>query len=497
MSAADVSFLYLEARTEPQHVGSIAVFAMPPGGFDYDRLVRLLDERISCFPRYRQRIRAVPGHIANPVWADDAAFDITYHVRRSALPRPGTDAQLLEFAARIHSRLLDRARPLWELYLVEGLAGDRLAVITKTHHAMVDGVGAVDVAQVILDELPRPRRTVEALWMPEPEPSGTALVLGAVADVVRRPAAVTDTVRLALHDARAAVGKLGKLGTVGASAAGLVSSATALVRHSPPAPLRATLGQQRRIAIARTRLDDYREVRRVHGGSVNDVVLATVTGALRGWLTRRDVPLAPSMTVRALVPMSVLDDPRARPVRSRVTGTVVDLPVGEPAAVRRLERLIAASMAHRQSGRSVPADALSAITGLAPPTMHALGARVAHGLTHRPFDVVVTNVPGPQVPLYAAGARMTEMFPIVPLNPGHAMGIGLTSYDGGVYYGLDGDRDTMPDLAEVAQLIEQSLAELVRVSPHRHGPVRPSSERSTRRRNPRRSATPNPREPQR
>jgi WS/DGAT/MGAT family acyltransferase len=376
------------------------------------------------------------------------------------------------------------------MYLVEGLAGDRLAIITKTHHAMVDGAGAVDITQVILDEAPQPRRTVETLWMPEPEPSGAALVLGAVANVLRRPAALTDPVRFGLNDARATLDK------VGTAAAGVVSAASALVGHSRPEPLATTLGQHRRLAVARTTLDDYREVRRAHGGSVNDVVLATVTGALRAWLAHRGVSLGPAATVRALVPMSVVDDARAESVGSRVTGTVVDLPVGQPDALQRLEYLVAASVAHRRSGRSVPAEALSALTGFAPPTLHALGARAAQGLNRRLFDVVITNVPGPQVPLYAAGARMTEMFPVIPLNPGQAMAIALTSYDGGVYYGLDGDRDAMPDLAEVARLIEESLAELVRESTRRDRPVRLSADRPARRRAPRRSARA-PREPQR
>src|ERR1700744_1280733 len=187
LSPADVNFFYLEDRTQPQHVGGLAVLEPPADGFDYDRLVRLLEERISLVPRYRQRMKAVPGNLANPIWVDDPAFDITYHVRRSALPRPGMDLSLLEFCARIQSRLLDRNRPLWEMYLVEGLSGGRVAVVTKTHHSMVDGIGAIDIAQVLLDAAPEPRRTVEALGMPEPEPNAARLVADALAGTVRRP----------------------------------------------------------------------------------------------------------------------------------------------------------------------------------------------------------------------------------------------------------------------------------------------------------------------
>jgi diacylglycerol O-acyltransferase len=455
LSSADVSFFYLEGRTTPQHVGGIAVFAPPVEGFDYERLVRLLEERICLVPRYRQRMRAIPGHVANPVWVDDPNFDITYHVRRSALPRPGTQGQLLEFCARIQSRLLDRTRPLWEMYLVEGLADGKVAVVTKTHHAMVDGVGAIDIGQVILDRSPEPLRTVEALWMPEPEPSGADLLIEALAGFARRPAAVLDAVRLGVKDIRASTAQVTSL------AGTALSTALALVRRAPLSPLTVQLGQQRRIAVARTRLEDYRRVRQAHGGTVNDVALATVAGALRGWLLQRGEPVAPGLVVRALVPVSVSDEHGA----GQVTPLLVDLPIGEPSPLQRLSLIGKAMDEHKRSGRSVSAAALVALSGFAPPTLHGLGARAARGLTRRMFRLVVTNVPGPQLPLYAAGARMTEMFPIPPLGPGQAVSIGMTSYDGGVFYGVNGDRDAMPDLDVLATLIEASLAELVQASP--------------------------------
>jgi diacylglycerol O-acyltransferase / wax synthase len=483
LSSADVSFFHLEGRTTPQHVGELAVFRPPADGFDYDRLVRLLEERISLVPRYRQKVRGIPGHIANPVWVDDPNFDITYHVRRSALPRPGSDAQLLEFTARILSRLLDRSRPLWEMYLLEGLADDRLAVISKTHHAMVDGIGAVDITQVILDTGPEPRRTVEPLWMPAPEPSPASLVVHAVAGMARRPATLLDAVRLGVHDVRTTTGRFT------AVLGGAVSTAAAVVRPVPSSPLHATVGEQRRVAIARTRLEDYRQVRRAHGGTVNDVALATVAGALRGWLLQRGEVVATAQTVRALVPVSVHspgeqhgtgehgrgDEHRAGghgagehgpggQGAGRVTPLLVDLPIGEPDPVRRLLQIRSAMAAHHQSGRSVGADALVALSGFAPPTLHALGARAANGLTQRLFSLVVTNVPGPQQPVYAAGARMTEVFPIPPLGPGRAVSIGLTSYDGGVYFGINGDRDAMYDIGVLAGLVEEALADLVEAS---------------------------------
>ena len=478
MTSADVAFLHRETRTAPQHVGGLAIFAPRPGGFEYERLVRLLEERISLAPRYRQKVRMVPGHLANPLWLDDPSFDITYHVRRSALPRPGTDAQLLEFCARIQSRLLDRSRPLWEMYLVEGLSDGRVAVVTKTHEAMVDETRGIDLMHVLLDAAPEPRRTVEAIWMPEPEPGSIDLVRTALMDIARRPTVLADTVREAARDVRSTAAKVGSV------TGGVASLARAVVQRPKPSPLVAQLGEQRRLAIARTRLDDYRTVRAALGGAVNDVVLAVVAGALRGWLLGRGEPLGPASTVRALLPMSVSDPadpdgPGAAAAReqgashpslqrrdpdvltARVRPLLVDLPVGESDPVLRLAQLRYAMASHAASGRAVGADRIAELGGFAPPTLHALGARAAAGLTRRMFSLVVTNVPGPQLPLYASGARLTEMFPILPLAPGQAMSIALTSYDGGMFYGVNGDRDAVPDVNTMAELIEESLVELV------------------------------------
>ena len=458
LSAADVSFLYLEGRTTPMHAGGLAIFASPGDGFDYERLVELIEDRISLVPRYRQKVRFVPGHLANPVWVDDRDFDITYHVRRSALPRPGSDEQLREFCARIQSRPLDRSRPLWEMYLVEGLAEGRFAIITKSHHAMVDGVRGIDIGQVILDTSPSPRAVPDDLWMPAPEPTSAQLVTAAASELLRRPSGVLDTVRLSAHEANTVAVRI--LDLMG----GLVSAAQAVLRPAPSSPLNMPIGEQRRFGVARTSLDDYKLVRRQRGGSINDVVLATVAGALRGWLLFRGEPVTPASTVRAMVPMSVRSESDDADLGNRVSGLVVDLPVGEANPLMRLAQVSYAMRAHKESGQSVGADALVALSGFAPPTLHAVGARLANGLTRRMFNLVVTNVPGPQVPLFVAGARMLEIFPVVPLASGHAVTIGLTSYAGGVYYGLNGDRDAMADVDVLAALIEESLAELVAAS---------------------------------
>jgi diacylglycerol O-acyltransferase / wax synthase len=455
LSALDVSFLYLEEPTTPMHVGGLAVFQPPEEGFDYDRLVALIEGRISLVPRYRQKIRSVPGHLANPVWVDDADFDVTFHVRRSALPKPGSDAQLRDLVGRLMSRRLDRNRPLWEMYLVEGLRDGRIAVVTKTHHAMVDGVSAVDIGQVILDVTRTPRDVPDDLWMPRPPPGVVGLVTDAVTDIVRRPTAVLDAVRMGLLDVRTTATRL--VGAIG----GLAAAARIAARPAPDTPLNVPIGEQRRFGVARTELDDYKRVRKAHGGTVNDVVLATVAGALRGWLLSRGEAVTGGTTIRAMVPVSVRPVQEQASLGNKVSSYLIDLPVGEPDPVVRLSQVSFAMKAHKESGQSVGADALVALSGFAPPTLHSLGARAANGFSRRLFNLVVTNVPGPQFPLYAAGAQMLEMFPVVPLAKGQGLCIGLTSYNGGVYYGLNADRDALADVDVIGSLLEESLAELV------------------------------------
>ncbi|HEV2891681.1 MAG TPA: wax ester/triacylglycerol synthase family O-acyltransferase [Frankiaceae bacterium] len=452
LSPLDVSFLYLEGETTPMHVGGVCILEQPPEGFDYDRLVQIISERIATVPRFRQKVRWVPGRLGNPVWVDDSEFDVTYHVRRSALPKPGTEEQLKELTARVQSRPLDRSRPLWEIYLVEGLADGRIAIVTKTHHAMVDGVAAVDVGAVILDLTREPRETPHVEWTPQREPSSVALVADAVRNAVTKPAEIVTTARANLNDVRRVATRAA--GVAGGLAATLRSTA----RSAPESPLNVDIGAQRRFGMARTDLDDYKRVRKEHGGTVNDVVLATVAGALRTWLLTRGESVN-GRTVRAMVPVSVRAE--GQQLGNRVSSYFVDLPVGEPSPVVRLHQVSYAMSAHKDSGQSVGAEALVAISGFVAPTLHALGARVAAGLSRRLFNVVVTNVPGPQIPLYAAGAEMLEVFPVVPLARGQAVSIGLTSYNGGVYYGLNADRDAMPDVDVLAQCIEESLAELV------------------------------------
>ncbi len=466
LSPLDASFLYMEDRTTPMHVGGVAIFDLPKRGFDYARLVRLISERLVLVPRYRQKVRWVPGHLANPVWIDDPDFDITYHVRQSALPKPGTDAQLRELVARLQSRPLDRERPLWELYLVEGLSDHRIALVTKTHHAVVDGIGAIDIGSVLLDLSPEPRETSRQRWDPAAAPTSAELVGGALVDWLRRPAYVVDAARTTalatITDVRRVADAAGR------TLNGLFSAARSQARGAPTSPLNAEIGEQRRYGTAATSLEDYKLIRKAHGGTVNDVVLAVVAGALRTWLLTRGERVTPATSVRAMVPVSVRapladdgDGQSEQATGNRIASYFVELPVGEPDPVVRLSQVSYEMEAHKAAQQFVGAEALIGLTGFAPPTLHAAAARLASDWSRRVFNTVVTNVPGPQFPLYAAGARMRSMYPVVPLAKGQAVSIGITSYDGGVYYGLNADRDAMPDVDVLAQCIEEALGELL------------------------------------
>jgi WS/DGAT/MGAT family acyltransferase len=287
---------------------------------------------------------------------------------------------------------------------------------------------------------------------PARAPSPLDLVRDAVEEMVRRPSLAVETAGAAVRDARTTARRAALVGRSVLRAAG------SALFPAPATPLNAPVGRQRRVAVARVPLDDVKAVRTAHGGTVNDVLLTVVTGALREFLLSRGEPVVGSTTVRALVPLSVRDEDAGG---TRVTSHLVDLPVGEPNPRVRLARLSYALRAVSRPERSVGADALLALTGFAPPTMHALGARAARGLSRRLFNLVVTNVPGPQRPLYAAGARVLEVWPVVPLAPGQGLAIGMTSYDGCVYVGLDADRDTVGDVDVLADLLEQEAAELL------------------------------------
>ena len=451
----DLAFLNDETLATPRHNTTVEIFEPGPGGFDHDRLVALVADRLPLVPRYRQRVVEVPGHLAAPVWVDDDHFDLGYHVRRSALPRPGSMEQLRDLVARIVSRPLDRSRPLWEVYAVEGLEGDRVALLHKTHQALVDGLHTVDLGQVLLERGPEARELDPDDWTPRPTPSAPTLLAGAVAESVRHPTTAVVTAR---------AGVAASLRTADRTRRRAGQAVSAL-RGRPPvgaSPLAGPVSQQRRVVLVETSLADHRRVRDSHGGTVNDVVLATVAGALRAWLMTRGDDSA-LRAVRALVPVSVNDaEQELTSLGSQIAAHHVDLPLGEASPVVRLHQVSYSNAAHQESVRGIAADRLARISGFAPTTFHAIGARMA--ASEPRAEVSIVNVPGPQTPLYAAGARLESSYPVPTLVPGRPLAVGVTSYDGRLFYGITADRDQVPDVDVLGTCLTQALEELVDLS---------------------------------
>jgi WS/DGAT/MGAT family acyltransferase len=460
LSPLDASFLFAEHRTAAMHVGAVMTFAPPADGpFDPDAFAELIGRRLALVPQYRRKLREVPGGLGMPVWVDDPDFDLAFHVRRSALPAPGTEDVLRELVGRLLSSQLDRSRPLWEVYVVEGLdnngADGGFAVVTKTHHAMVDGMASMDIGTALLDLTSTPRETPADDWRPAPEPSPFALAADAAGEALRRPRLVLDRAGRAAGDLPAAVA------TVGRAVQQMMATGRSMAPVRPVRPLNGLTGQQRRYGMVRTSLADHRAVRRRHGGTVNDVVLAVVAGGLRRWMLERDDALPEA--VRALVPVSV----RARARTScsepgnRISACLLDLPVGEPDPAARLAAVQEAMAVQKRDGHAAGTTSLLELASLAPPLVYGLGARLASQYSSRFYNVLVTNVPGPPRPLYAMGARMLDMFPVVPLAGGQAVAIGVTTYDGVVHYGLTADRDAAPDVDRLAVALSSSLDELL------------------------------------
>jgi diacylglycerol O-acyltransferase len=472
LRARDLAFLTGETPSAPRHNATVEIFDPGTSGFDHDTLTRLIGDRIAFVPRYRQRVRQVPGRLANPVWADDPHFDLAYHVRRSALPHPGTIEQLRELVGRVVSRPLDRHRPLWEVYFVEGLEDGRVAVLTKAHQALVDGAQIVDLAQVLLDPTPERRELGSDDWRPELSLTPAGLLVDAVRDSLASPVTAIET-------ARGVVDDWWRGTDVASHRVVAVAQALAGRRSDQDGPFGGTLSQQRRFASVRRTLAEHRVVRDAHGGTVNDVVLATVTGGLRSWLMTRTESLGGIRQVRAVVPMSVHDQElEATSVGSQIAPHFVDLPVGEPSPVVRLHQVSYSFQAHQATGRAVAARRIAGVAGFAPSTFHAIGSRVAAEQVRRGIQLSVTNVPGPQSPLYAAGAVMEQTYPVPPLLPGHALAIGVTSYDAQVFYGVTADRDLVPDADTLAACLSEALDELLDTT----GDGRPKVPRGRRRR---------------
>jgi diacylglycerol O-acyltransferase len=443
LSPLDATFLQQDSPTVPRQVASLAILE-PGAELDHDRLLHVINERIDLVPRYRQVPRQVPGALGTPVWLDDEDFDLSRHVRRSALPRPGTLDALHELVGRLIARRLDLDRALWELYLIQGYEGDRLALLFKAHQSLVDGSHTIDLAQVLLEETAARRDIPHEDWEPRTGPRTAGLVASTLRHNLEHPG---EALRVAEHN----LGRIARrLPVVGAD--GTV----------PRTVLSTELSRHRRFATLAADLDAFRSVREEHGGTVNDVILAVIAGGIRGWMLTRAEPVTAKTSFRAMVPMSVAsDDGLPTSLGSTVRGHLLSLPVGETNPVVRLHQVSYALKDHRETGSAVAANTLANLPGFATSTFHAVGARVADAESGRGHQIVITNVPGPQEPVYMAGAAVSEVYPCVPLTGHRAVSIGVTSYRSKVFFGIVADREAMPDVDVLAQCIEEALAELV------------------------------------
>jgi diacylglycerol O-acyltransferase / wax synthase len=452
MSAQDASFLHIENDSTPMHVGGVSIFEGPPPPFE-DFQARVAS-KLPLVPRYRQTVRFVPVALSRPVWVDDQHFNLSYHVRRTALPRPGGDTELKTLVARVMSQNLDRAKPLWEMWVVEGLDDDRWALLSKVHHCMVDGVASTDLMAVLFDAEREPDQSLPPdHWRPEPRPSDAQLVASALKDrLASNPVALAESFAGALK----APSELTKL--LSETATGIVGSA-GIVRQPPPTSLNGPLSPHRRWGWARGRLQDVQLIRKAQGGTVNDVVLAAITSGFRDLLESRGETT--DRVLRTLVPVSVRRPGERGTYNNRVSAMFAELPVSESDPVERLHRISEQMAGLKDSKQAVAGEVLTSLSGFAPPMLLALGARLASRLPQRSLNTGTTNVPGPQFPLYAAGRRLLESFPYIPLFAQVRLAVAIFSYDGGLYFGISGDYDSSPDIDVLCEGIERGLSQLV------------------------------------
>jgi diacylglycerol O-acyltransferase len=450
LSSVDASFLTNEKESAHMHVGAILIFEGPPPR--YTDLVEHVRGRLALVPRFRQKLVVPPLEAGRPLWADDVNFNLSYHIRHTALPEPGGEAQLKRLAGRVFSQQLDRSKPLWELWLVQGLERDRFAILTKTHHAMVDGISGVDIGTVLFDLEPVPPPTViEDPWVPQPEPGTTELVARGISEAAVAPIKLAEraieAVRHPETTARKAVEALEGLGEV----------LGGFAHPAPDVPLNLEIGPHRRYVWARSELATFKRIKDSLGGTVNDVVLAAVTGSIRNWLHGRGIRTE-GLELRALVPVSIRAEDERGNLGNRIVLIRGPLPVYIEDPARRL-RTISEEMADlKNSKQALGAEVISRFNDFAPPTLLAQASRI--NFSTRLFNLIVTNVPGPQIPLYVLGRELEEVFPVAFLPQNHALAVAIMSYNGKVGFGLLADYDSMEDIEVLASGINDSLAEL-------------------------------------
>src|SRR5919106_821785 len=451
LTGLDASFLHLEDSSSHMHVAGVMLFEGDPP--PYDELIESIDRRLHLVPRYRQRLAFVPLGQGRPKWVDDPHLNLRYHVRSTALPAPGSEQQLRDLAGRVFSQQLDRDKPLWEIWLVDGLEGDRFAVLSKTHHALVDGISGVDIMSVLFDTSPEPSAPTDpgARCLPRPLPSRAQLLAEALIERATIPAEIGRSAKAVLRGPR-------RIATgIRDAAVGVGAMAWAGLNPAPSSPYNRSIGPHRRFTWVRTDLKDVKAIKDELGGTVNDVVLSVVAGGLGRHLRRRGVN-TDGLELKAMVPVSVRTDVQRGALGNRVAAMMAPLPVWCQEPVARLDIVSEQLKGLKSGGQAVGAQVLTDLSGFAPPTIMDQASRLI--ARQRFFNVVVTNVPGPQFPLYLLGRRMIDPFPMVPLVRNQALGIALLSYDGRINFGLVGDFDLLWDIDDLAEDLELSLDEL-------------------------------------
>ena len=455
LTAIDASFLAQERRASHMHVGAVVLVEGPPPA--REELLESIESRLHLVPRYRQKLKFPRLEMGRPFWIDDPRFNLEYHVRFSALPQPGTEEQLRQMAGRIYSQRLDRSKPLWELWVVQGLDDGRFALITKTHHAMIDGIAGIDIATVLFDASPEPPEgdASEPAWVPHPEPSQADLVAEGVKDAVRTPVDLAGQALGAVQAPRRAAAKALE------AAEALGEVAWAGLNPAPDTPLNVQIGPHRRIHWVRSRLDDFKAIKNALGGTVNDVVITVVSGALRRWLRGRGLRTE-GLQLHALVPVSIRADDQQGAPGNQLAAMRGPLPVYVDDPVERLRIVRSAMEGLKESKQALGAEVLAGLQGFAPPTILAQASRL--NFSTRLFNLIVTNVPGPQFPLYMLGRELQEIVPVAFLPEDHAMAVAVLSYNGKVDFGVLGDYDALPDMDEFGEFLERSLDELLDIA---------------------------------
>jgi diacylglycerol O-acyltransferase len=453
MSAQDAMFLHVENDVTPMHIGGVSIFEGPSPAFA--ELTAMVAGKLDHTPRYRQKVRFVPFGVSEPVWVDDHYFDLSYHLRHTAVPAPGSEAQLRAMAARVFSQHLDRARPLWEIWMVEGLGEGRWALLSKVHHCMVDGVAATDLMSVMFDDGDGAPPPGAEHWMPRPEPSGLELLAGGLTSRALDPASQVRRALTAWPQALAAVA--GAVRALAAAAPALRPGTTSLT---------GPIGPHRTWSWARVSLAEVKRMRQVLGGTVNDIVLTVITNGFRDLLDERGEAMPPDRVVRTMVPVSVRRPGERGVYNNRVSAVFARLPVGLDDPEARLADIRAQMDGIKASKQAVAGDVLAQLSGFAPPLLLALGSRVMTRSARLNMDTATTNVPGPQIPVRALGRRLLESYPYVPIVGTIRIVVAIFSYDGQLYFGVTGDRDHAPDIDVLTAGIQAGAAALgARVDP--------------------------------